>query len=334
MKKLYTPISIIIPVYKTSKVLLQRCLKSIEEQNDTHVEVIIVFDGAPQFEIKQLLSDHQSLLIHYQIVNHAGVSHARNIGLSLAKGGYVMFVDADDALPLGSIEALRKAMQDNQLAVGAFYKIQGNSKELIQPSGDSGERDITVADYRKKVLLPDTGNGLLWNKMYSLNLIIDNKIYFDESLTIAEDSDFVYRYLSAVDKMNITNEPVYMYIRNSGSTVNSFDKEYENKVLKSMEKMRQDVTSVPDLDESYISTYYTFHILLIIVHYIFNPTNGWNSKKRRKEYADLWNVTNKYISKSKKNSFNLSKKIAIWCFRYRLFTLSRIIAWIRNRQIA
>lgn len=334
METLDTVISIIIPAYKTPEVLLQRCLKSIEEQNDTHVEVIIVFDGAPQFEIKQLLSDHQTLLLHYKIVNHAGVSHARNIGLSLAKGGYVMFVDADDALPLGAIEALRKAMHDTQLAVGAFYKIQGNSKELIQPSGDFDEENVAVVDYRKGVLLPDTGNGLLWNKMYSLNVILDKRIYFDENLSIAEDSEFVYRYLSAVDKIKITDEPVYMYIRNSGSTVNSFDKEYENKVLKSMEKMRQDVTSTSGLDESYISTYYTFHILLIIVHYIFNPTNGWNGKKRRKEYMDLWNVTNKYISKSKKNTFNLSKKIAIWCFQYRLFTLSCIIAWIRNRQIA
>ncbi|WP_270417141.1 glycosyltransferase family 2 protein [Bifidobacterium pseudolongum] len=326
-------ISIIIPAYKTSETILRRCLKSVDNQSNMRIEVIIVFDGAPQYETSQLQSDYRNLKILYRVVDHAGVSHARNIGLSLATSKYVMFVDADDMLPPYAIETFRTVMKDSQLAVGAFYKVQGKSRELMHPLYASSEMVVTIPDFQRNIMLPDTGNGLLWNKMYSLDRIKDNEIYFDESLSIAEDSDFVYRYLSVVDKISITDKPVYEYIRNPDSAVTSFDKDYENKVLHSMKKMEIDIASSTDIDNSYICTYYTFHILLILVHYIFNPCNGWGRKKRYNEYNRLWEMTKEYIYNSKKREFSIPKRIAIWSFRHHLFSLSRIIAWVRNRQI-
>ncbi len=328
-------ISIIIPVYKTPYPAVHRCLKSIDEQEDVFIEVILVFDGAPDYAISQLISDFSDLRICCQKVDHAGVSHARNVGLSLATSRYVMFVDADDVLPPHAVHTLWKTMGDTQLAVGAFYKVQGKTRELVESSGLSQQNDDNsmVSEFQKGVLLPDTGNGLLWNKMYSLPCISNNDLRFNEALSIAEDSDFVYRYLSFVDRIAVTDDPVYEYIRSSASAVTSFDEDYERKVLLSMETMKKNQSQTLRVDGSYIATYYTFHVLLILVHYIFNPSNGWNDKEKRKAYKDLWNKTNLYIYESRKDAFSAAKKIATWCFLHRLFTLNRVIAWIRNRQI-
>lgn len=89
-------ISVIVPVYNVEK-FLSRCLNSILAQTYNNLEVILVDDGSTDNSGKicddYALKDKRIRVIHKQ---NGGVSSARNMALSVAKGEYIGFVDSDD----------------------------------------------------------------------------------------------------------------------------------------------------------------------------------------------------------------------------------------------
>ena len=101
-----TKLSIIIPVYNAED-YLSRCLDSILNQAMNSYEVILVDDGST--DSSALICDRYSATDpRFRTVHksNGGVSSARNAGLNLAKGEYIMFVDSDDALASDALEAL------------------------------------------------------------------------------------------------------------------------------------------------------------------------------------------------------------------------------------
>ena len=89
-------ISVIVPVYKAEK-FLATCIESILNQTYGNLEIILVDDGSPdscgKICEKYALSDSRVKVVHQK---NAGVAAARNVGLDLAEGDYVTFVDSDD----------------------------------------------------------------------------------------------------------------------------------------------------------------------------------------------------------------------------------------------
>ena len=103
-------VSIIIPVYKTEK-YLRRCLNSIWTQDYIDLEIILVDDGSPDRsgelcdELAKL--DNRIKVIHK---TNGGLSSARNVGIEMAKGEYICFVDSDDYIEKDYISTLYKLM--------------------------------------------------------------------------------------------------------------------------------------------------------------------------------------------------------------------------------
>ena len=89
-------ISVIVPVYKAEK-FLATCIESILNQTYGNLEIILVDDGSPdscgKICEKYALSDSRVKVVHQK---NAGVAAARNVGLDLAEGDYVTFVDSDE----------------------------------------------------------------------------------------------------------------------------------------------------------------------------------------------------------------------------------------------
>ena len=97
-------LSIIIPVYNTPAVLLQRCLDSAQNLHGLDLEVILCDDGSGD-ATASFCQEYAKQNPHIQYIRkeNGGVSSARNLGLDHATGRYVTFVDADDALLPDSI---------------------------------------------------------------------------------------------------------------------------------------------------------------------------------------------------------------------------------------
>lgn len=117
-------ISVIVPVYKAEK-FLATCIESILNQTYGNLEIILVDDGSPdscgKICEKYALSDSRVKVVHQK---NAGVAAARNVGLDLAEGDYVTFVDSDDYIQPQMYEKMIRCAEHNHCDLVIPYLLQ------------------------------------------------------------------------------------------------------------------------------------------------------------------------------------------------------------------
>lgn len=116
-------VSVIIPCYNSASYIAQ-AIESALDQSYPSVEVIVVDDGSTDTSLDVIRSFGDR--IHWKSTSNHGACHARNEGLSLARGEYIQFLDSDDALLPASIEDRIEAFDDETDAVF------GNSQDIDQ----------------------------------------------------------------------------------------------------------------------------------------------------------------------------------------------------------
>lgn len=198
-------ISVIIPVYKAEPYLRQ-CLDSVVNQTYFNLEIIIVDDGSPD-KCGQICDEYSQIDKRIIVVHkkNEGVSVARNIGINLAGGKWIAFVDPDDWLELNYYEKLIEELGDRDVDIfcsgGAFLEYQqweqiGRriSKSFFysgQRYGDKREEFLAKVIW-SHIPYDDLAEGLLfdmpWNNLYSAFFIKKNKLYFEPGLHPLEDT--------------------------------------------------------------------------------------------------------------------------------------------------
>ena len=236
-------VSIILPVYNAQN-HLARCVGSICAQTYRNIEIIILNDGSKDQslpvceEFRQ--KDPRILLVDKA---NSGVSDTRNLGLKLASGKYVEFVDSDDYLDPDFTERLVAAAEENEADfVIAPYK-------MVIPAGASKPEQVldkiqdelgvmSVArppEVREYGFLPagvydkDTFAlrlmdkpasyfySVLWNKLYRRDILTDNDIQFVSEMRWAEDLVFNLRYIQYAERFVAIDKPGYYYVQNPQS---------------------------------------------------------------------------------------------------------------------
>lgn len=221
-------ISVIVPVYNI-EMYISRCIESVLSQTYTNWELILIDDGSLD-KSGLICDDYQKkdrriIVIHKQ---NGGVSSARNAGLSVASGNYVVFMDSDDWADSTYLQHLIEGVENE----GCGIVVQGHHRDTPEGSFDyvqsSGFYKNTDFDQ-----LPDTRNlcfmGIPWGALYNNSLIKDNNLHFEESIHFAEDFIFLMNYLLHADWAKFINTIDYHYtIVNANSLVNrshSFESE-------------------------------------------------------------------------------------------------------------
>ena len=236
-------VSIILPVYNAQN-HLARCVGSICAQTYRNIEIIILNDGSKDQslpvceEFRQ--KDPRILLVDKA---NSGVSDTRNLGLKLASGKYVEFVDSDDYLDPDFTERLVAAAEENESDfVIAPYK-------MVIPAGASKPEQVldkiqdelgvmSVArppEVREYGFLPagvydkDTFAlrlmdkpasyfySVLWNKLYRRDILTGNDIQFVSEMRWAEDLVFNLRYIQYAERFVAIDKPGYYYVQNPQS---------------------------------------------------------------------------------------------------------------------
>ena len=236
-------VSIILPVYNAQN-HLARCVGSICAQTYRNIEIIILKDGSKDQslpvceEFRQ--KDPRILLVDKA---NSGVSDTRNLGLKLASGKYVEFVDSDDYLDPDFTERLVAAAEENEADfVIAPYK-------MVIPAGASKPEQVldkiqdelgvmSVArppEVREYGFLPagvydkDTFAlrlmdkpasyfySVLWNKLYRRDILTGNDIQFVSEMRWAEDLVFNLRYIQYAERFVAIDKPGYYYVQNPQS---------------------------------------------------------------------------------------------------------------------
>ncbi len=204
-------ISVIVPVYNTKK-YLKRCLESIINQSLKEIEIIVINDGSKE-EIDDIIDKYIDKITYIENDNH-GIGYTRNLGIQKATGEYIGFVDSDDTIEEDMYLKYYKYAKDNDLdiVVGNYYTHYNEYKEKTKIKSFS-----TGNIYENRNILVNINYGPC-NKIFRRNMIIDNDIWFEESLKF-EDLPFVLKALKHSEKVGYLNEFCYNYnIRNLSET--------------------------------------------------------------------------------------------------------------------
>lgn len=212
-------VSIIMPAFNAEK-YIEECVDSIIAQSYADWELIIVDDGStdstPQLTDRFSGTDPRIRVVHRE---NGGVSKARNAGLDIAKGEYVVFIDADDIVPTDSLKA-RMNLADNTDMVVAGYELFSEDRVIERMPAcvrDTWNNHDTV---RNIVVPGEIGyQGYTVNKLFRKDIIDDNNIRFEEGIAFNEDRLFCVMYAVHCNVVRLTGEPVYRYrITNTNAT--------------------------------------------------------------------------------------------------------------------
>lgn len=210
-------VSIIIPCFNV-KDYIHRCFNSIKEQTFRDFEIIFVDDGSTDETsdiLENIKNDNPSLNIITHFQENQGVSSARNMGMKLAKGEYLTFIDADDYIYPEFLEILLKGKELGDLSVvgiggDGYGKSSKNFKGLITKDRFVYELWLTRHIW-----------GSTCNKLYSKDIVLQNNIIFDTELMIMEDMFFNMVYCGYIDSIYVSDKILYYYNLNSESTMHS-----------------------------------------------------------------------------------------------------------------
>ena len=215
-------VSIIIPIYNREQTL-ERCLCSIIRQTYPNLEIIAVDDGSTDHS-RVILERYEKKdpRLHVIYKKNSGVSESRNLGLQMAKGDFVQFVDADDWLTRDATSLLLQEMEpDIQLVISDYYRVIGRRiwiKGHIPASSSMSRAEFA------KYMMKSPANfyyGVIWNKFYRMDIIKENQLYFAHDLDWCEDFKFNLEYLKYTSNVQVLTTPFYYYVKTKGSLVDS-----------------------------------------------------------------------------------------------------------------
>ena len=213
-------VSVVIPAYNATGTL-ERLFACLLNQTWQNLQIILVNDGSKdgtEAVARKAAEKDPRLTVVSQ--ENLGISSTRNAGLALCKGKYIRFIDADDTLPLDSIERMvRRAEKDgSELVIGGYDQYFGERKSFHNLAG----RDDTVPCDDMMRHLCDHANsyfyGVLWNKLFVSDLVEKQQCRFQQGLTWGEDFAFVMDYLAGVKQVSFMKDSLYDYRRTAGST--------------------------------------------------------------------------------------------------------------------
>lgn len=219
-------ISIIVPVYKVEREL-DRCVKSLLGQTYQNIEIILVDDGSPdccpEMCDEFARQDNRVKVVHKK---NGGLSDARNAGLKVASGEYVLYVDSDDYIDLDSCERFMKARnnEDVDIVVGNAIMEKKDGNELINHSATPEGITYASKDFVEQAIKANQWYAPACFNMYKKDFLLDNNLYFEKGIYF-EDVQMLPRVFLAADTIRCMNGTFYHYIVRDNSIMTSGKKD-------------------------------------------------------------------------------------------------------------
>lgn len=208
-------VSIIVPVYKAEK-YLNRCIDSIIAQTFTDWELLLIDDGSPD-RSGDICDEYAKKDIRIRVFHkkNGGVSSARNLGLYNVQGEYVTFVDSDDWIDVNTLNVCFSQIEIYDLDILQFSYTRNERK--LGNVLDFESHVCTLKDYinEKKLLLCVGGT------IFSVDVIKQNHIRFNEKMKLAEDQLFVLSCMELSKRIMRIPNILYYYYDNPCSATNN-----------------------------------------------------------------------------------------------------------------
>lgn len=214
-------ISIIVPIYKVEK-FLKRCVDSLVNQTYDNIEILLVDDGSPD-ECPQMCDEYAQLDSRIVVIHkkNGGLSDARNEGLRVSTGDYILYVDSDDYIELDSCERFVDNLQEEaDIIVGVCKEIRNLE---IKYQRHTNLKEKTLYEAREYVIRSINENA--WYapavlNLYRRNFLIENGLYYKVGFYY-EDTEILPRLFLCNPKIIYMDYPFYNYMIREGSITTS-----------------------------------------------------------------------------------------------------------------
>lgn len=253
-------VSVIVPIYKVEK-YLRSCVDSILQQTFSDIEVILVDDGSPDgcgaICEEYVQKDKRVKVIHKE---NGGLSDARNVGIEVCRGNYIIFVDSDDCIHPQMVERLYNLLLKYQadMAICSFQDIDENEMPRYAKTDTQGEEHCFEKENIMNQL--QTRNLLTvvaWNKIYKTQLF--EKVRYPKGY-IHEDEFVIHRLLHLCTRTVYTDEKLYYYRKRNDSIMGNISPKkiqdifeaYEDRVRFLKEKHYRGILIDTQLQEMYL----------------------------------------------------------------------------------
>ncbi|MEI3337481.1 MAG: glycosyltransferase family 2 protein [Clostridium sp.] len=233
-------LSVIVPVYNGEK-YINRCIESILKNKSKEYEIIVVDDGSKDNSLR-ILKNFKDIRIKVFHQSNKGVSVARNYGISLANGKFILFVDCDDWLEDGAIDLIISNLS-GELDLYIYSNYWANSDKKYSMKATRIFKEYFDFSSKKeklysKLLSTDELN-VPWGKVYKKEIIDNNKVVFPNGVSIGEDLKFNLEYFRYVKIWKYLYIPIYYYNETENSATKKFNiKRFEQFIVTYKERIK------------------------------------------------------------------------------------------------
>ncbi|MEN8905457.1 MAG: glycosyltransferase family 2 protein [Clostridiales bacterium] len=328
-------VSIIIPVYNVEK-YLSKCIGSVVEQTFKNIEILIINDGSTDGSSK-IIEYYQNKDSRVLVVNkkNEGVSKARNQGIKMAKGKYIMFVDSDDWIEKDCVETFLEIIEEKKADIVFSQALFRVTKEDIKIDNLFGKNEKTdrvieksIEDYVDNIFTKINGTSVC-NKIFLSSILKGKGILFKNiNEVFSEDGFFNLEYSMLCSKIFCFYKAKYYYLDREGSYTNK-ERLWEEVIEVSLCSIDKIIHKIPD-DKKFVLGYYKHFIYINIENHIRKMT----------KYKDINEfVNNRFITEIIKyirfDRLTFYQKIRYLLLKYRfslgLYGISKIQSIVNNR---
>ena len=245
-------ISVIIPIYNVRR-FIERGLNNVFAQSCQDFEILLSDDGSTDGSYEECqewaLKDSRIRVLHQE---NKGAGAARNHGIELAQGMFIMFVDADDWLELDACERLSRWIENNSCEILMFSAVKEYADG--QKALDYGfqhahlystdDLDIREMLYRRVVGAPNTKQGKLctvyysWDKVFRRDFLMENNLRYPVGLPKSEDKVFVCLCFEKMHSMYYIEDVLYHYRILESSACNRYSENTDRDRLVLVDKLK------------------------------------------------------------------------------------------------
>ena len=303
-------ISVIVPVYNCQK-YIGECIQSVQQQDYQNIELLLIDDGSTD-RSGEICDRYSSDDCRIKVVHkeNGGVSSARNLGLELCKGEYVMFLDSDDSITSNCVSVLiGYALQYSaDIVAGQTVDSSVPWKEIFDISQWEGTEGLIQSLHDN----PFTYSA--WGKLYRTSFV--GEVRFNEQYKINEDSLFVFELLCKQPSFIAVKEKIYCYRNNPDSASReAFSPKYFDIISVSKRKLDTIEKQYPEFIG--VAENMQLKATMNILQILALRTHGEYKETERKLLKEFYKKSKCYISAKTADDkwFWILNSHLYWCYK-------------------
>ena len=277
-------ISVIVPVYNGEKTL-RRAVESVLCQMDGRIELILVDDGSKD-ESGAICDEYVARCPDIHVIHKAngGTSSAKNMGIAMAKGQYLSFMDCDDYFDSDTYASIIPILQEYQPDCLDFGLKYINQQGEVAESLHQCPKNILLSrQVLEELVFPPLLNlrkddahfifDFCWNKMFKAEIIREHDVRFDEEKRTWEDRTFLLRHLKYCQNYYAMDRCFYNYVYTPNSLSQRYSLDYFKIILANFKHYKELFEDRFDFDTQYANDYWARAIENMVFHSLEQKEN-------------------------------------------------------------